>query len=523
MAHVEATLSALMPALESHHIASWQPAEVQVLCAMLQEYGRQAREAKRGTSGNGHNHGGNADHTSSQHSEADEEKDGDEEEDEEEEAFVGAVGEVDRSLELVREYMRRLVPFGATAEPTVPAAAKATAAAAGGEGGDHGSRKRPRSPDAGTVTTAAPAPVFAVDAFLYKESDIEQLVAAGQLAREYCCRCGGTEIGLADFITHSFSKDQLVYLSCFLFPHLLDGVAGTGELARPLSIVDVGSRLGVVLWASAFALQWGLLAPANTTSGKDAERRAQQASESAAPASVQLIGVELDATFVKASHDVRRRFFAPRRRRAPKLSGVPGAATAAGHAEEELPNVAANLQLVESDCFVGEGAVALAGAAVVVLHNVFEYFCATAVEHARCWLKLRRVVCRPGQLLVCSPSLDDTLGGFSDAVWAQACALEGVEPVALATWRAAYVSAVYADEVATDFLTLRRLSREDKESDDEGEEDEDCGCPHEEKDGHSHHHHHHHRDDEHSSDEDGEADVAEVEEQVRRIYVYRVL
>ncbi|VDK64204.1 unnamed protein product [Onchocerca ochengi] len=80
-----------------------------------------------------------------------------------------------------------------------------------------------------------------VDAFLYDDDDVDELVDQGKLSREYCAQCGCREIMPLTFISHSLSIDQLRYAFTVLVP-LSKDMKGT-------LIVDVGSRLGSVLYA----------------------------------------------------------------------------------------------------------------------------------------------------------------------------------------------------------------------------------------------------------------------------------
>ncbi|CAC9482878.1 hypothetical protein conserved [Leishmania donovani] len=523
MERVASMLSALKPTLEKHQLGSWKPAEVDRLCAMLREYGKQERREKCSTRCLNGAATALASLPSSSGAPPSLPSGGDDvegENDTDEEAFAGAVSEVDRCLNLVRDFLKRRMPFGAVVEPTLPAGTAERQAPQSSCAGTT-SWKRARSPS-GEASSSAPtsnsvhsgaavvaAPVYAVDAFLYAEGDIEKLVEAKKLAREYCCRCGSTDLGLVEFITHSFSQDQLVYLSCFLLPHLLDVVVASDEASRPLSIADVGSRLGIVLWACAFALQRGLLAPAQAV--------AMDAAAGDAAPEVNLVGIELDATFVKISQDVARRFFAQRRRHAPKLDSTPQPAAADG-VDAKLPDVSSSIQLLQSDCFEGAAASALSDSSLVVMHNVFEYFCTTAVEHARCWLKLRRLVHRSGQFLVCSPALEVTLGTFTDEVWLQAWQLEnGKDARGTSTplaWLASYVEPFDTADVASDFLAMRTLSCEGCDNGSDGDKhDEDHHR------GRSRDHYHHHGSEE--DEEEGE-EASEMAEQIQRIHVYRV-
>ncbi|MCP9262979.1 hypothetical protein DINM_006342 [Dirofilaria immitis] len=91
-----------------------------------------------------------------------------------------------------------------------------------------------------------------VDAFLYDDDDVDELVDRGTLSREYCAQCGCREIMPLTFISHSLSIDQLRYAFTVLVP-LSRGMKGT-------LIVDVGSRLGAVLYAIYSYSMCGLLA-----------------------------------------------------------------------------------------------------------------------------------------------------------------------------------------------------------------------------------------------------------------------
>ncbi|KAG5480561.1 hypothetical protein LSCM1_06265 [Leishmania martiniquensis] len=522
MDRVQSMLSALMPTLEKHQMGSWKPAEVERLCRMLRNYGNEEQREGCDACGNSGTTTAPASFPSPSCGPSSSPSRGDNvpgESDADEEAFVGAVEEVDRCLDRVRDFLKQRMPFGVLTEPTAPASATQLQAPQLGTV-DAASKKRARSPCAEALFSAAAssdahngaavvaAPVYAVDAFLYSEDDIEELVKEKKVSREYCRHCGGTDLGLTEFITHSLSQDQLLYLSCFLFPHLLDEVVASDETSRPLSIVDVGSRLGVVLWACAFSLQWGLLAPRRAaTAGADAGDTA---------ADVQLVGVEVDAAFVKISQDVVRRFFAPRRWNAPTLNSVLPPAAADG-ASAKLADVSSSIRLLQNNCFDGAAAAALSDSSLVVMHNVFEYFCATVVEHAHCWLKLRRLVHRSGQLLVCSPALEETLGAFTEEVWSQALELEkgtnaGDTSTPLA-WLTSYVEPLDTADVASAFLRLRGRCRGGLDIDsNEDPHDEDCHA-HELGGGH-----HHYR----SSEEEEGEERSELAEQIQGIYVYRV-
>ncbi|CCW64680.1 unnamed protein product [Phytomonas sp. EM1] len=360
------------------------------------------------------------------------------------------VAEVDRNLTRIRYYLQKKCPWGSLNEPSyspyntydrctpvlkdlhgvkciethkkIPRScdeASEECCSHGKKGSDVNNEVVPsfsllESGPARLPATLVPPPVCVVDAFLYNTDDIEALVAERQLCREYCRRCGSIDIGLVDFITHSFSQDQLVYLSCFLVPMLVAkatsrscltvkaaaGHQGDGEPRRgpPLSpssqpqtqephgddrirrvesvsLVDVGSRLGVVLWSMYFAAKAGVYDVNSVTSGDSAGRVLLK----------RVLGVERDPHFVLMQRELGRRYCAQ-----PFLF----------------------LDILESDCFEGEGAAALESSDFIVLHNVFEYFSESPEKHLCCWMKLRGLVRRPGQILICSPSLQETFGSF---------------------------------------------------------------------------------------------------------------
>jgi len=79
-----------------------------------------------------------------------------------------------------------------------------------------------------------------VDAFLYDDDDVETLIEEGQIQSNYCTECNSsTNIQPKTFISHSASKERLKHI----FRHCLPSMKGK-------TILDVGSRLGVVLYVA---------------------------------------------------------------------------------------------------------------------------------------------------------------------------------------------------------------------------------------------------------------------------------
>ncbi|KJE90988.1 hypothetical protein CAOG_002198 [Capsaspora owczarzaki ATCC 30864] len=78
-----------------------------------------------------------------------------------------------------------------------------------------------------------------VDAFLYDDDAVDQLVDAGKLSRSYCTKCGSQDTRELTFVSHSISHSQ----ARFIFRDALP------PLDSSTTVVDVGSRLGALLYA----------------------------------------------------------------------------------------------------------------------------------------------------------------------------------------------------------------------------------------------------------------------------------
>ncbi|XP_061676492.1 uncharacterized protein zgc:109986 [Syngnathoides biaculeatus] len=80
-------------------------------------------------------------------------------------------------------------------------------------------------------------PTAHVDAFLYEDDYVDALCETGRMSRSYCRECGSRRTAPLDFVSHSFSACELL----FLFQNVLPDLSGR-------TLVDVGSRLGAVLY-----------------------------------------------------------------------------------------------------------------------------------------------------------------------------------------------------------------------------------------------------------------------------------
>jgi len=79
-----------------------------------------------------------------------------------------------------------------------------------------------------------------VDAFLYDDEDVDTLIEEGKIQSNFCTQCNSsTNIQSKTFISHSASKERMKHI----FRRCLPSMKGK-------TILDVGSRLGVVLYVA---------------------------------------------------------------------------------------------------------------------------------------------------------------------------------------------------------------------------------------------------------------------------------
>jgi hypothetical protein len=188
-----------------------------------------------------------------------------------------------------------------------------------------------------------------VDAFLYDDDFLARLDddAAGggpggsaecPFPRSVCRRCGSKDVQPLNFISHSFSVPEL---------RVLFSKAVLGDLEGK-TVVDVGSRLGAVLYAG------------------HAMSRASK-----------IVGVEISSHFCLVQRNMLQE-----RKMTDRASVV-------------CSDVLAQREL-------------MASADVVIMHNVFEFF-ASAEEQRGIWEKYKPLVCKKGSLLFTVPPLETSL------------------------------------------------------------------------------------------------------------------
>jgi hypothetical protein len=173
-----------------------------------------------------------------------------------------------------------------------------------------------------------------VDSFLYDDDEVDELVEQGLLSRHYCRACGAHSTAPLTFISHSLGRQQLRYIFKALLPQ---------EMLQGKTILDVGSRLGAVLFAGFF------YSPAR------------------------LVGVEMNEELAKLQKD-----FIENHEMGSRLAIV----------QDDIRN---QPQIVE-------------GSDVIVLNNVFQFFLPPQ-DQVLCWEFLKSHS-KKGTVLVTNPSLD---------------------------------------------------------------------------------------------------------------------
>ncbi|XP_061467642.1 uncharacterized protein LOC133377482 [Rhineura floridana] len=180
-------------------------------------------------------------------------------------------------------------------------------------------------------------PTVHIDAFLYDDDCIDSLCEEGKMSRNYCLTCGSHQTAPLEFISHSFSLMELK----FLYRHVLPDLTGK-------AVVDVGSRLGAVLFGGYFY-----------------------------SSASQIYGVEMNTDFCQLQEVIIAKYQLHER-----------------------------LKVINAD--ICTQASLLQNADIIVMNNVFEYFLDRS-EQARSWEFIRQNVIKKSSLLVTVPSLEKSL------------------------------------------------------------------------------------------------------------------
>lgn len=186
-----------------------------------------------------------------------------------------------------------------------------------------------------------PSTTVHVDSFLYSDEDIDRLCDEGKMSRTYCKECGSHNTAPLTFISHSMSLLQLWFLFESALPSLLSNLNNK-------CLVDVGSRLGAVLYAAYYF-----------------------------SAIEKIIGVEINADLCGLQQQIIENY------------------NMADRVEVKCADVCNELTLLKE-------------ADVIVLNNVFEFFMPVE-EQIRTWKILRENVTKPGCIIVTVPSLEEAI------------------------------------------------------------------------------------------------------------------
>lgn len=205
-------------------------------------------------------------------------------------------------------------------------------------------------PETGQNADCDPRTTVHVDAFLYDDRLVDELCDEGKLPKSYCLSCGSRNTKPLTFISHSASQENLAYV----FKTLLPGLKGK-------HVLDVGSRLGAVLYAAALYSQ-----------------------------ASQITGVEINEEWASISSSVVQKY----------------------NMQSKVKVLAGDIRLYPD---------VVASADVVILNNVFEFFAPPEIQQ-QLWLILRRLI-KPGTLVLTCPSLQVSLSQLNTdinlAQWVQ--------------------------------------------------------------------------------------------------------
>mgnify|MGYP001603800081 CR=1 FL=1 len=225
----------------------------------------------------------------------------------------------------------------------------------------------------------AEVPTFEVDSFLYDDDEIDDVLG---VPREYCLACGALDQSRpTQYISHSFSAPQLTFLAKYLLPLCV----GDAEPGAPPCLVDVGSRLGIVVAALARELQ-SLCRTQPLLRGARVE------------------GIEINKDFV----DIQRQLL--------KALRLDGGAAENIKVQREAPPIACHIQLL--DALSDDGIKLMTSATLTVLNNVFELFLPTAAEQLAAFNRVREgytaasgasAAARRPRFILAFPSLEVTM------------------------------------------------------------------------------------------------------------------
>eukprot|EP00730_Choanoeca_flexa_P007650 TRINITY_DN12368_c0_g1_i10.p2 TRINITY_DN12368_c0_g1~~TRINITY_DN12368_c0_g1_i10.p2 ORF type:complete len:331 (+),score=57.89 TRINITY_DN12368_c0_g1_i10:2454-3446(+) len=179
-----------------------------------------------------------------------------------------------------------------------------------------------------------------VDSFLLTSDDVTDLVACGDLHNAYCASCGSTDINDTDFLSHSMSLEQLHFIFTTALPQ-------PTTASQPSCLVDVGCRLGAVLYAAHHL--------------------------TSIP---RVVGVEINEYYCKLARRTADHFQMSR------------------------------IEIIQDDVLKQPALVRQAD--IIIMHNVFEFF-GDEGYRLRMWQGMKALLTKTGALLITCPSLEVSL------------------------------------------------------------------------------------------------------------------
>ncbi|KAG4092658.1 hypothetical protein H8356DRAFT_1701690 [Neocallimastix lanati (nom. inval.)] len=187
-----------------------------------------------------------------------------------------------------------------------------------------------------------------VDSFLYDEKALDDLEENENFSFNYCADCLSRNIKPLNFISHSASIVKLNYLF---------NVALKNDIKNIKNLVDVGSRLGAVLYCAYY------YTPIEN-----------------------IIGVELNPTFSRLTNNVIKDY-----------------------------NMDENRIKVYCDNILNR-ATELQNADIVVLNNVFQFFIKKVAAQRKLWNFLHDNITKKGTIIIAMPSLEMQLAEVNSTI-----------------------------------------------------------------------------------------------------------
>jgi len=196
-----------------------------------------------------------------------------------------------------------------------------------------------------------PTNTVEVDAYLYSDDQIDQFVDDGLLSRWYCLDCKSRNVKYLNMISHSMGSEDLHALIQTINQYL-------GCEKKKSVLIDVGSRLGGVMWEAFFSL-------------KHVDT---------------IIGIEIEDKYVKLQRDVINKFGFNKKGQKKHIDIV----------HDDVLN--------QKDLFER-----FKERYIVLFHNVFEWFVNDDEAHQSAWRKMRQFLSRKGTIIVSCPPLKQSL------------------------------------------------------------------------------------------------------------------